>query len=101
MAFCSTVGIESRFIGSTLQPPGRSGGAPPREPVIVLAHHPVLARIGETLPLGRVTELSRLAPSRVRKASSGCRYRLAPFLPLSAGESGAGRGGSGETHRPV
>jgi two-component system nitrogen regulation response regulator GlnG len=65
MAFCSAVGAEPRFIDSTLQPPGRSGRAPPHDPVIVLAHHPVLARVGEVLPLGRVTEVSRLAPSLV------------------------------------
>jgi len=63
MAFCSAVGGESRFVDSTLQPPGRSGGAPLREPVLVLAHHPVLARVGEILALGRVTEVSRVAPS--------------------------------------
>jgi two-component system, NtrC family, nitrogen regulation response regulator GlnG len=59
------VGVEPRFIESTLQPPGRSDGVPSRQPMVVLAHHAVLARVGESLALGRVTEISRLAPSLV------------------------------------
>jgi hypothetical protein len=39
-------GCRTRFVDATLQPPGRSGGAPPRDPRIVLAHPPVLARVG-------------------------------------------------------
>ena len=54
-----------RFVESTLQPPGRSGGGAPRDPLLVLAHHPALSRVGEVMALGRVTEISRLAPSLV------------------------------------
>jgi two-component system, NtrC family, nitrogen regulation response regulator GlnG len=58
------VGAPSQFVGTTRKPHGHEAGAPPREPVLVLAHHATLARIGETITLGRgTTEISRLAPS--------------------------------------
>jgi two-component system nitrogen regulation response regulator GlnG len=58
------VAIEPRFVESTLEPGERERGDRPRDPVIVLAHHPMLARVGETLALGRgITEISRLAPA--------------------------------------
>jgi two-component system nitrogen regulation response regulator GlnG len=44
---------------------GRGDGAP-RRPVLVLAHHPRLARAGERIELAeRVTAVSRLAPSLI------------------------------------
>ena len=53
-----------QFLGSTLEPRDPSGEASTRAPMLVLAHHPMLARIGETLALDRgVTEISRLAPA--------------------------------------
>ena len=58
--------MEPRFVESTREPGAHTGDDRPRDPVIVLAHHPMLARVGETLALGRgVTEISRLAPSFV------------------------------------
>jgi two-component system nitrogen regulation response regulator GlnG len=56
-----------QFLGSTLKPRGPTPGdreAAARAPVLVLAHHPTLARIGESLTLDRgVTAISRLSPS--------------------------------------
>ncbi len=57
--------IRPRFVESTRRPSELAGG----DPLLVLAYHPTLARIGETLALGRgVTEISRLAPSLVDDA---------------------------------
>ena len=54
-----------QFLDSTRKPgdPVREALSREREPVIVLAHHPMLSRVGEVLPLARgVTEISRLSP---------------------------------------
>ncbi|HSS00934.1 MAG TPA: sigma 54-interacting transcriptional regulator [Kofleriaceae bacterium] len=52
-----------RFVDSTLKQRDAPGGRLRPDPLLVLAYHPMLARVGETMELSRVTELSRLAPS--------------------------------------
>ena len=54
-----------RFVESTLEPRGRARDESERAPVIVLAHHAALTRVGEVLPVGRINEISRLAPSLI------------------------------------
>jgi DNA-binding NtrC family response regulator len=58
-----------RFVETTQkarEEPGRRGASARRQPVLVLAHHPRLARAGERIPLAeRVTEVSRLAPALI------------------------------------
>jgi len=59
----SHVGNRPRFVESTLEKRSHAADAPAREPVLVLAYHPTLARVGETISLRRgVTEISRLTP---------------------------------------
>jgi len=62
----SPVGNRPRFVETTRKPRAHADDAPPRTLVLVLAHHPALARIGETIPLRHgLTEIARLAPSLV------------------------------------
>ena len=56
---------EPRFVGSTLEAEDGDSNESPREPVIVLVHHASLTRVGEVLPVGRITEISRLGPSLI------------------------------------
>src|SRR5262245_44583822 len=56
------VGGSPRFVETT-RPQGNGAAAhtaPPSEPVLVLAYHPALRRVGELLPLDRATRISRL-----------------------------------------
>jgi len=55
--------VAPRFVESTLKQLDAPSGPLQRDPLLVLAYHPMLARVGETIALSRVTELSRLAPS--------------------------------------
>ncbi|MBX3154866.1 MAG: sigma-54-dependent Fis family transcriptional regulator [Deltaproteobacteria bacterium] len=53
-----------RFVQTTREPRGGAAdGRRPAEPMLVLAHHPALARAGEALAIGDGIELSRLAPA--------------------------------------
>jgi two-component system nitrogen regulation response regulator GlnG len=53
-----------QFLGSTLEPRDPAQPIPLREPILILAHHPMLARVGEMLAVARgVMEISRLSPS--------------------------------------
>jgi len=57
-------GSKPRFTETTRQRAVPPNLDEPAEPVVVLAYHPTLARVGEWAPLrSRVTEVSRLAPS--------------------------------------
>jgi two-component system nitrogen regulation response regulator GlnG len=59
----SPVGNRPRFVETTRKPQVHAADAPPRALVLVLAHHPTLARVGELIPLRHgVTAISRLAP---------------------------------------
>jgi DNA-binding NtrC family response regulator len=58
------MGRRARFIETTREARRRARPPTPREPALVLAYHPDLARVGESFALGeRVTEVSRLSPS--------------------------------------
>ena len=60
------VGRGPRFVETTRRAHDTPRAEPPRAPVLVLAHHPRLARAGERLPLvERATEVSRLAPALI------------------------------------
>jgi two-component system nitrogen regulation response regulator GlnG len=55
--------VGARFVETTRkQPPDRRGEVA-REPVLVIAHHPNLARVGESLAIVDRVELSRLGPA--------------------------------------
>jgi two-component system nitrogen regulation response regulator GlnG len=88
------VGAQPQFVGTTRKPRGSEAGEPPREPVLVLAYHPTLARIGETIALGRgATEISRLAPSLVADDGRDAGPLDDPFVsrqPLVVRRSGDG-----------
>jgi len=55
--------VKPRFVNTTRKQRDAGQDDPPREPVLVIAHHPQLARVGEQVVLDAVTELSRLAPA--------------------------------------
>ena len=53
-----------RFVQTTRDQVGAQPAAPREEPVLILAAHPQLSRVGDHLPLeARLTEVSRLAPA--------------------------------------
>ena len=55
--------MNPRFVDTTRKQRASAHEEPQREPVLVIAHHPQLARVGEHLVVDAITELSRLAPA--------------------------------------
>ncbi len=51
-----------RFTETTRKPPPDGTTAEPRVPVLVIAHHPTLSRVGDSLAISDRVELARLSP---------------------------------------